>query len=117
MTGSSDETEAFGMSGAAMIRSLHIRLKIASGHKLRRIFLAIPAAQADLVDLFAAQFGQRFVDHPDFRRHLERCEMVAQQGREQRRVGLRSEETTSELPSLMRISYDVFCLQKKNTPK
>src|SRR3546814_9305047 len=27
----------------------------------------------------------------------------------------RSEEHTSELKSLMRISYDVFCLKKKNT--
>src|SRR3546814_9748081 len=35
----------------------------------------------------------------------------------QRRVGdvrLRSEEHTSELQSLMRISYAVFCLKKKN---
>src|SRR3546814_2254742 len=33
------------------------------------------------------------------------------------RAGLRhrSEEHTSELPSLMRISYAVFCLKKKNT--
>src|SRR3546814_10331687 len=29
---------------------------------------------------------------------------------------LRSEEHTSELQSLMRISYAVFCLKKKNTP-
>src|SRR3546814_3674423 len=29
----------------------------------------------------------------------------------------RSEEHTSELQSLMRISYAVFCLQKKNTRK
>src|SRR3546814_7654736 len=29
-------------------------------------------------------------------------------------VALRSEEHTSELPSLMRISYAVFCLNKKN---
>src|SRR3546814_6602124 len=29
----------------------------------------------------------------------------------------RSEEHTSELQSLMRNSYAVFCLQKKNTPK
>src|SRR3546814_8621544 len=28
---------------------------------------------------------------------------------------VRSEEHTSELPSLMRISYAVFCLKKKNT--
>src|SRR3546814_2699361 len=31
------------------------------------------------------------------------------------RAPLRSEEHTSELQSLMRISYAVFCLQKKNT--
>src|SRR3546814_7127588 len=30
-------------------------------------------------------------------------------------TGLRSEEHTSELQSLMRISYAVFCLKKKNT--
>src|SRR3546814_1988229 len=32
-----------------------------------------------------------------------------------RGMGLRSEEHTSELQSLMRISYAVFCLKKKNT--
>src|SRR3546814_2299021 len=32
-----------------------------------------------------------------------------------RRGGLRSEEHTSELQSLMRISYAVFCLKKKNS--
>src|SRR3546814_3130583 len=31
-------------------------------------------------------------------------------------VADRSEEHTSELQSLMRISYAVFCLKKKNTP-
>src|SRR3546814_5813548 len=31
--------------------------------------------------------------------------------------GLRSEEHTSELQSLMRISYAVFCLKKKTTKK
>src|SRR3546814_3849730 len=30
-------------------------------------------------------------------------------------IGQRSEEHTSELQSLMRISYAVFCLKKKNT--
>src|SRR3546814_9253198 len=30
-------------------------------------------------------------------------------------LAIRSEEHTSELQSLMRISYAVFCLQKKNT--
>src|SRR3546814_2444797 len=32
-------------------------------------------------------------------------------------TGWRSEEHTSELQSLMRISYAVFCLKKKNTNK
>src|SRR3546814_4229903 len=32
-------------------------------------------------------------------------------------IGLRSEEHTSELQSLMRISYAVFCLKKKKTNK
>src|SRR3546814_5400422 len=34
-----------------------------------------------------------------------------------RRAPLRSEEHTSELQSLMRISYAVFCLKKKKTNK
>src|SRR3546814_1318190 len=33
-----------------------------------------------------------------------------------RNLDLRSEEHTSELQSLMRISYAVFCLNKKNNP-
>src|SRR3546814_5464044 len=35
--------------------------------------------------------------------------------RQELRQGGRSEEHTSELQSLMRISYAVFCLKKKNT--
>src|SRR3546814_3935884 len=35
-------------------------------------------------------------------------------GRAGQAVGIRSEEHTSELQSLMRISYAVFCLKKKN---
>src|SRR3546814_9213850 len=34
-----------------------------------------------------------------------------------RRARYRSEEHTSELQSLMRISYAVFCLKKKNKPQ
>src|SRR3546814_1659884 len=40
------------------------------------------------------------------------------EGREKRSVArVRSEEHTSELQSLMRISYAVFCLKKKKTTK
>src|SRR3546814_6326703 len=44
-------------------------------------------------------------------------ELLRQQSmcsRDFRDVGARSEEHTSELQSLMRISYAVFCLKKKN---
>src|SRR3546814_9216835 len=61
---------------------------------------------------------------PAMQRRLERCgfvplEMIrhAQSRRRLRNVidqrGVRSEEHTSELQSLMRISYAVFCLKKK----
>src|SRR3546814_1996397 len=43
----------------------------------------------------AARVGRRFLDRDD----------------------IRSEEHTSELPSLMRISYAVICLKKKNKQK
>src|SRR3546814_2855299 len=39
---------------------------------------------------------------------LQKCQTVAQRG-----SASRSEEHTSELQSLMRISYAVFCLKKK----
>src|SRR3546814_7838953 len=55
----------------------------------------------------------------------ERTDLVVERPRlEAMRVGCvdeqvigRSEEHTSELQSLMRISYAVFCLKKKNTTK
>src|SRR3546814_9671892 len=43
----------------------------------------------------------------DFRKQAERFDADV-------RFGYRSEEHTSELQSLMRISYAVFCLKKKN---
>src|SRR3546814_10887273 len=43
-------------------------------------------------------------------RHCDACRLRAE-------GFIRSEEHTSELQSLMRISYAVFCLQKKNTPR
>src|SRR3546814_2844803 len=43
--------------------------------------------------------------------------VFAPAGFTEKSAGARSEEHTSELQSLMRISYAVFCLKKKNTPK
>src|SRR3546814_13530878 len=59
--------------------------------------------------LFRSRRAGTVVDGPDAPRPQLR-EMAAQ-------VGLRSEEHTSELQSLMRISYAVFCLKKKNIKK
>src|SRR3546814_7734718 len=40
---------------------------------------------------------------------------LAEDALDDQRLGRRSEEHTSELQSLMRISYAVFCLKKKKT--
>src|SRR3546814_5188288 len=45
------------------------------------------------------------------------CEARANQATRGRLRPLRSEEHTSELQSLMRISYAVFCLKKKHIPQ
>src|SRR3546814_2981682 len=55
---------------------------------------------------------------PVGRQRIER-ERCADAGQHARRVAIgmrRSEEHTSELQSLMRISYAVFCLKKKRKP-
>src|SRR3546814_10366713 len=53
-------------------------------------------------------------------RHQRKADIIGQRTEIRDLVGiarfLRSEEHTSELQSLMRISYAVFCLQKKTTP-
>src|SRR3546814_2362352 len=49
------------------------------------------------------------------RRALENAAMVVAASGGSTNAGCRSEEHTSELQSLMRISYAVFCLKKKNT--
>src|SRR3546814_10859310 len=46
---------------------------------------------------------------------IERARDRTIAGRWPPRTRARSEEHTSELQSLLRISYDVFCLQKKET--
>src|SRR3546814_7731604 len=45
---------------------------------------------------------------------LSKAEMNVRVEHALRQAALRSEEHTSELQSLMRISYAVFCLKKKN---
>src|SRR3546814_6904016 len=72
-------------------------------------------------DLFAAAYprdGRRLAARSarPFRGHLRRTRVFTRPGSlaALRRRQLRSEEHTSELQSLMRNSYAVFCLKKKN---
>src|SRR3546814_4375331 len=57
----------------------------------------------------------RQMGHPELDDYRDGIDwLVANQQAERSKVGIRSEEHTSELQSLMRISYAVFCLKKKN---
>src|SRR3546814_1241670 len=53
-------------------------------------------------------------DSPDAQLYRKACQLVFD-NQKASTSWLRSEEHTSELQSLMRISYAVFCLKKKNT--
>src|SRR3546814_3022835 len=68
---------------------------------------------ADLGPLFVGDAGRGRFLHDLLVAALHRTVALAQVDR----VALRSEEHTSELQSLMRISYAVFCLKKKTQIK
>src|SRR3546814_9446624 len=85
-------------------------------HLGARVDLAFAAAAILAVLLFLALFGLGLILLAAvlgaFLQRLVAVDPVAVLEREAR--GLRSEEHTSELQSLMRSSYAVFCLKKKN---
>src|SRR3546814_1051590 len=74
------------------------------------------------LDQRTRHFGQAGIDRAGSRivvvvhRH-QRLVVVLQDAFERARFSGRSEEHTSELQSLMRISYAVFCLKKKTRKK
>src|SRR3546814_2295327 len=85
------------------------------GDEGRRVLLpalSLPVGAAADIDRRLLQLHA-----PIFEHRLKARRGVADQrlggGRLHREVHLRSEEHTSELQSLMRISYAVFCLKKK----
>src|SRR3546814_5349430 len=65
--------------------------------------------QIDMVDAIS-EIGDQFQLRPGLADHVG-VDLVRQ--RRHQHIGPRSEEHTSELQSLMRISYAVFCLKKK----
>src|SRR3546814_8596392 len=78
--------------------------------------------RADQGVLVAGRLQAGEVDNVDLHRAVVEHDLAAgelDEGQPVRReiAGQRSEEHTSELQSLMRISYAVFCLKKKKTTK
>src|SRR3546814_2019422 len=59
--------------------------------------------------------GRGLIDDADREGHAAAVEMRVIGDLLGQEIGVRSEEHTSELQSLMRISYAVFCLKKKKT--
>src|SRR3546814_4194474 len=83
--------------GEVELADLRMLLRQAMEHAVERLHLPVVAVSR----------RNRFI--------AERIEPLRQRARQCfATVGLRSEEHTSELQSLMRISYAVFCLKKKN---
>src|SRR3546814_8956246 len=73
----------------------------------------LPREQLERVDDIV---GDRRISGDDGKRDRSRSGWPALSRRERDRCAVeRSEEHTSELQSLMRISYAVFCLKKKKT--
>src|SRR3546814_7662387 len=87
---------------------------------------AVMETLSDLLEPVVAQAGEDDGDQEDFATMQNRGMWLPSAGRDATKQGLadpvynlldnyaRSEEHTSELQSLMRISYAVFCLKKKN---
>src|SRR3546814_1374462 len=84
----------------------------------RSPILIFDAVTSELVEVdfrgTANDLAERLAGKP-----ADRNEPVEARGPGRPKLGVvgRSEEHTSELQSLMRISYAVFCLKKKNTTK
>src|SRR3546814_5916948 len=83
-------------------------------HEGCRLLLGRTADLADHDDALGLVVGQEHLQHLDEVGAVDRIAADADAGR---LAEPRSEEHTSELQSLMRISYAVFCLKKKNKTK
>src|SRR3546814_1370773 len=80
-------------------------------HRLSSVSAPRHAALEAIVDAVGEPRGGQLA------RDLGTLQPDARQHRARQRLALRSEKHTSELQSLMRISYAVFCLKKKNQTK
>src|SRR3546814_10181635 len=109
-----------GASGEGF-RYAHVRLSPARLSHCMRVFGSATRAQ-EIATAYACRreaFGKPLIDHEgvgfmlaENLIDLRQAELMIDWCADT----LRSEEHTSELQSLMRISYAVFCLKKKKTP-
>src|SRR3546814_2609354 len=76
-----------------------------------------PAMRAQHRQMIGDRLGVRWSDTDIDQRHAELVFTHKMIGRHLRQRTRRSEEHTSELQSLMRISYAVFCLKKKHNQR
>src|SRR3546814_4662008 len=95
-------------------QGLEFSFKLAGGAPGFDVFTTRPDT------LFGASFAAISPDHPLAERLAKDSpelaafiELCRRQGTAAEQIDTRSEEHTSELQSLMRISYAVFCLKKK----
>src|SRR3546814_3864018 len=91
-----------------------LRARFAAGRTARRLAIDDFADHRDDRDRAAVRFG-RVGGDPVFERDRIIFPRLAVVGGAADFGDARSEEHTSELQSLMRISYAVFCLKKKNS--
>src|SRR3546814_6339588 len=106
VSGGEDEVE---VSVAVLVcRRLH---SVDAGVRVRPIDIEPPAGVVDVVAVGIYELGSGEGAVPVPGEHPEARAMRAPGARYECQV--RSEEHTSELQSLMRISYAVFCLKKK----
>src|SRR3546814_1635644 len=84
---------------------------VVGGCQSLQLFLPCFVGLPPLLQHFRARFQQQFESRSLGRQPESLQDHLNHAGR-----GRRSEEHTSELQSLMRISYAVFCLKKKNDP-
>src|SRR3546814_9799097 len=84
-----------------LFRSVEVMQDVAAQEVFERLDLVIERGKHHSMPAGYRQLVQAMVSRIEIRRHAT--------------VDARSEEHTSELQSLMRISYAVFCLKKKNS--
>src|SRR3546814_4611232 len=100
-------------------RGRSVEIQDVGAKPLRRALEAQPRTRGGFEEQRAHRgAGQRtaaFAVDEGLRAVQQRDQGVARQAFEREQVAQRSEEHTSELQSLMRLSYAVFCLTKKKT--